>query len=178
MRQLLLFAYLVIFLGIFFVITHVRASRELTLSLHAASKPLTRLVFGLSLTVGVALLSAFVVGWLIPRYQLPVSFLSVFLFGVLSVVAVAWIPDTGRYKRAHAYAAYCVLAAQAAVVGLLLTQARLSPVAWVIAWLMLLGMLVISHVLFFKTRVRRQMLVLELWLFILFPVALAAAAYV
>ncbi len=41
MRELLLLAYLVIGLGMLFVVSHVRAGPTKTLSLHAATKPLT-----------------------------------------------------------------------------------------------------------------------------------------
>lgn len=176
-RELLALAYIVIGFGMLFVIRHIKAGKHVTLSKHAAHKPLSFFVFGGCLSTGMLLLSIYVTQWLVPYYQLPPLFLVAFLFGVVSVLAVAWIPDSGSTSRLHMFAAYCIIVSQVAQVGLLLAIAPLSILAWLLAWLMLMAMFVICYLLFFRTRTRQIILLLEMMIFMTYPAALLAVTY-
>ena len=133
------------------------------------------------LTVFGAGLCAFMVGWLIPTYQLWPGMYAITLVGYLAILGVAWFPMTegpGEHSFWHPHFIGGAVTACGAIIGytaILLANADIPPFSYRLTLIALLC--TAAWPLFFLREVRNYFIVLEVIVVMLFMAVIAALTF-
>jgi hypothetical protein len=163
-----------------FMLTKWRGTRDMSISLHAASARAAYIIFALVLTLGGGLFMVYLYGYFIPTLKLGNDFRILLALAFACQVVAAWVPDIADWNhwraKVHKVAAWSMAVLFMPLTGLILLSPELSSLARIIGNVCFISMVVLWAIFIFG-KGKTRFLVYQTLYIVMFQITILAAGY-
>ncbi len=173
-----LWAIMLQWVAIGYLLTRWRGTNEMSISMHAASQRSALWLFVCSVGLSSSALIYWMLVWLMPTYRLGIGFSLITIITVMLLAVAVAVPDReGVRRRIHRLAAYSMAASLIGIVASLTISENISMTARLIGLAAVLYMLMVWTLFLFVPRARPHYLIFQTSYIAFFHFGILAAAY-